>query len=76
MGVLKDMQIFKDVRSSNGIFERLSAEGFETRSEPCSYVPLLSAPHSLSLTLLKEFVINKTIIHYKLAGRVVCVFSD
>ncbi|CAL1709324.1 unnamed protein product [Somion occarium] len=63
----------KDVKSSNGTFingERLSPEGLE------------SEPFELKTDDVVEFGIdivgedNKTIIHHKVAARVVCVFTD
>ncbi|TFK69330.1 hypothetical protein BDN72DRAFT_615860 [Pluteus cervinus] len=63
----------KDVKSSNGTFingERLSLEGVE------------SEPFELKSDDIVEFGIdivgedNKTIIHHKVAARVVCVFSE
>ncbi|KIM79867.1 hypothetical protein PILCRDRAFT_823052 [Piloderma croceum F 1598] len=63
----------KDVKSSNGTFingERLSPEGLE------------SQPYELKSDDIVEFGIdivgedNKTIIHHKVAARVVCVFSE
>jgi hypothetical protein len=63
----------KDVKSSNGTFingERLSPEGLE------------SEPYELKSDDIVEFGIdivgedNKTIIHHKVAARVVCVFSE
>ncbi|CCM06360.1 uncharacterized protein FIBRA_08617 [Fibroporia radiculosa] len=63
----------KDVKSSNGTFingERLSAEGLE------------SEPFELKTDDIVEFGIdivgedNKTIVHHKVAARVVCVFSE
>ncbi|KAI0826980.1 hypothetical protein BC628DRAFT_1434503 [Trametes gibbosa] len=63
----------KDVKSSNGTFingERLSPEGLE--SEPCE----------LKSDDVVEFGIdivgedNKTIVHHKVAARVVCVLSE
>jgi hypothetical protein len=63
----------KDVKSSNGTFingERLSAEGLE------------SEPFELKTDDIVEFGIdivgedNKTIIHHKVAARVVCVFTE
>ncbi|KAF5358879.1 hypothetical protein D9757_012312 [Collybiopsis confluens] len=63
----------KDVKSSNGTFingERLSAEGVE------------SDPYELKSDDIVEFGIdivgedNKTIVHHKVAARVVCIFSD
>ncbi|KAF8956899.1 hypothetical protein BDZ97DRAFT_1925063 [Flammula alnicola] len=63
----------KDVKSSNGTFingERLSSEGHE------------SEPFELKSDDIVEFGIdivgedNKTIIHHKVAARVVCVFSE
>ncbi|GBE87730.1 predicted protein [Sparassis crispa] len=63
----------KDVKSSNGTFingERLSPEGLE------------SEPFELKTDDIVEFGIdivgedNKTIIHHKVAARVVCVFSE
>ncbi|KAF9041643.1 SMAD/FHA domain-containing protein [Panaeolus papilionaceus] len=63
----------KDVKSSNGTFingERLSSEGHE------------SDPFELKSDDIVEFGIdivgedNKTIIHHKVAARVVCVFSE
>ncbi|KAF9524321.1 hypothetical protein CPB83DRAFT_861384 [Crepidotus variabilis] len=63
----------KDVRSSNGTFingERLSTEGQE------------SEPFELKSDDIVEFGIdivgedNKTIIHHKVAARVVCVFNE
>ncbi|GLB42942.1 putative cell cycle arrest in response to pheromone-related protein [Lyophyllum shimeji] len=63
----------KDVKSSNGTFingERLSPEGLE------------SDPYELKSDDIVEFGIdivgedNKTIIHHKVAARVVCVFTE
>ncbi|KAI0659051.1 hypothetical protein C8Q70DRAFT_1054345 [Cubamyces menziesii] len=63
----------KDVKSSNGTFingERLSPEGLE------------SDPWELKTDDIVEFGIdivgedNKTIVHHKVAARVVCVFSE
>ncbi|KAF8881790.1 hypothetical protein BD779DRAFT_1473265 [Infundibulicybe gibba] len=63
----------RDVKSSNGTFingERLSPEGLE------------SEPFELKSDDIVEFGIdivgedNKTIIHHKVAARVVCVFSE
>ncbi|KAI0776410.1 hypothetical protein BC629DRAFT_1526090 [Irpex lacteus] len=63
----------KDVKSSNGTFinsERLSAEGVE------------SEPFELKTDDIVEFGIdivgedNKTIVHHKVAARVVCVFTE
>ncbi|TFK17608.1 hypothetical protein FA15DRAFT_710632 [Coprinopsis marcescibilis] len=63
----------KDVKSSNGTFingERLSSEGVE------------SDPFELKSDDIVEFGIdivgedNKTIIHHKVAARVLCVFSE
>ncbi|KAL1941564.1 hypothetical protein VTO73DRAFT_7003 [Trametes versicolor] len=63
----------KDVKSSNGTFingERLSPEGLE------------SDPYELKSDDVVEFGIdivgedNKTIVHHKVAARVVCVFSE
>ncbi|KAK7018655.1 hypothetical protein VNI00_018341 [Paramarasmius palmivorus] len=63
----------KDVKSSNGTFingERLSPEGLE------------SDPYELKSDDIVEFGIdivgedNKTIIHHKVAARVLCVLSD
>ncbi|TEB31198.1 hypothetical protein FA13DRAFT_1569730, partial [Coprinellus micaceus] len=63
----------KDVKSSNGTFingERLSSEAVE------------SDPYELKSDDIVEFGIdivgedNKTIIHHKVAARVVCVFSE
>ncbi|KAF5324127.1 hypothetical protein D9619_011079 [Psilocybe cf. subviscida] len=63
----------KDVKSSNGTFingERLSSEGHE------------SEPFELKSDDIVEFGIdivgedNKTIIHHKVAARVVCVFTE
>ncbi|KAI0937681.1 hypothetical protein AcV7_003649 [Taiwanofungus camphoratus] len=63
----------KDVKSSNGTFingERLSPEGLE------------SEPFELKTDDIVEFGIdivgedNKTIIHHKVAARVVCVFNE
>ncbi|KAI0689165.1 hypothetical protein BC835DRAFT_1283558 [Cytidiella melzeri] len=63
----------KDVKSSNGTFinsERLSAEGLE------------SEPFELKTDDIVEFGIdivgedNKTIVHHKVAARVVCVFTE
>ncbi|KAH9918687.1 uncharacterized protein B0H18DRAFT_1086818 [Fomitopsis serialis] len=63
----------KDVKSSNGTFingERLSPEGLE------------SEPFELKSEDIVEFGIdivgedNKTIIHHKVAARVLCVFND
>ncbi|KAI0777539.1 hypothetical protein BD413DRAFT_467114 [Trametes elegans] len=63
----------KDVKSSNGTFingERLSPEGLE------------SDPYELKTDDIVEFGIdivgddNKTIVHHKVAARVVCVFSE
>ncbi|PPQ84096.1 hypothetical protein CVT25_002177 [Psilocybe cyanescens] len=63
----------KDVKSSNGTFingERLSSEGHE------------SDPFELKSDDIVEFGIdivgedNKTIIHHKVAARVVCVFTE
>ncbi|KAI0088767.1 hypothetical protein BDY19DRAFT_993606 [Irpex rosettiformis] len=63
----------KDVKSSNGTFinsERLSAEGVE------------SDPFELKTDDIVEFGIdivgedNKTIVHHKVAARVVCVFTE
>ncbi|CAA7269362.1 unnamed protein product [Cyclocybe aegerita] len=72
--VLSPSVIFiKDVKSSNGTFingERLSSEGHE------------SEPFELKSDDIVEFGIdiigedNKTIIHHKVAARVVCVFSE
>ncbi|OSD07875.1 hypothetical protein PYCCODRAFT_1357554 [Trametes coccinea BRFM310] len=63
----------KDVKSSNGTFingERLSQEGLE------------SDPYELHTDDIVEFGIdivgedNKTIVHHKVAARVVCVFTE
>ncbi|TBU52602.1 hypothetical protein BD310DRAFT_981744 [Dichomitus squalens] len=63
----------KDVKSSNGTFingERLSPEGLE------------SEPYELKTDDIVEFGIdivgedNKTIVHHKVAARVVCVFTE
>ncbi|KAI0360813.1 hypothetical protein OH77DRAFT_1393258 [Trametes cingulata] len=63
----------KDVKSSNGTFingERLSPEGLE------------SEPYELKSDDVVEFGIdivgedNKTIVHHKVAARVVCVFTE
>ncbi|KAI0646179.1 hypothetical protein C8Q79DRAFT_926207 [Trametes meyenii] len=63
----------KDVKSSNGTFingERLSPEGLE------------SDPYELKTDDIVEFGIdivgedNKTIVHHKVAARVVCVFTE
>ncbi|KAG6831359.1 hypothetical protein H0H87_005370 [Tephrocybe sp. NHM501043] len=63
----------KDVKSSNGTFingERLSPEGIE------------SEPNELKNDDIVEFGIdivgddNKTIIHHKVAARVVCIFTE
>ncbi|KAJ4471977.1 hypothetical protein J3R30DRAFT_3522382 [Lentinula aciculospora] len=63
----------KDVKSSNGTFingERLSPEGLE------------SEPYELKSDDIVEFGIdivgedNKTIVHHKVAARVVCIFSE
>ncbi|EED83830.1 predicted protein [Postia placenta Mad-698-R] len=67
-------QIFiKDVKCSNGTFikgERLSPEGVE--SEPCE---LKSDDMEFgSIDIVGED--KKTIIHYKVAARVVCVFTE
>ncbi|KAF5349358.1 hypothetical protein D9758_011785 [Tetrapyrgos nigripes] len=63
----------RDVKSSNGTFingERLSSEGLE------------SEPFELKSDDIVEFGIdivgedNKTIVHHKVAARVVCIFSE
>ncbi|KAF9074708.1 hypothetical protein BDP27DRAFT_1316695 [Rhodocollybia butyracea] len=63
----------KDVKSSNGTFingDRLSPEGLE------------SEPYELKSDDIVEFGIdivgedNKTIVHHKVAARVVCIFSE
>ncbi|KAJ7594070.1 hypothetical protein C8J56DRAFT_427278 [Mycena floridula] len=63
----------KDVKSSNGTFingDRLSAEGVE------------SEPYELKSDDIVEFGIdivgedNKTVIHHKVAARVVCIFNE
>ncbi|KAF8916827.1 SMAD/FHA domain-containing protein, partial [Mucidula mucida] len=63
----------KDVKSSNGTFingERLSQEGME------------SEPFDLKSDDIVEFGIdivgedNKTIVHHKVAARVVCIFNE
>ncbi|RDB28011.1 hypothetical protein Hypma_002244 [Hypsizygus marmoreus] len=63
----------KDVKSSNGTFingERLSNEGIE--SEP--FVLKSDDIVEFGIDIVSED--NKTIIHHKVAARVVCVFTD
>ena len=78
------------MKSSNGTFingERLSSEGHESEPFELKSDDIVVGLHPftfciLALTMLKEFGIdivgedNKTIIHHKVAARVVCVFSE
>ncbi|KAF9799708.1 hypothetical protein IEO21_10518 [Rhodonia placenta] len=71
----------KDVKSSNGTFingKRLSPEGVESEPFELKSDDIVHPPHAAA----QEFGIdiigenNKTIIHHKVAARVVCVFTE
>ena len=85
------LQIFiKDVKSSNGTFingERLSPEGLESEPYELTLDDIVVRPTPWAIQTLtnlptKESGIdivgedNKTIIHHKVAARVVCIFSE